>query len=178
MIPEWVSFCLSQLAAATEADACEFMRLGWAPLFGVWFDAPRWTARLVPPGTKRLRHTAHCTPFWSECWFQPQVGSTSVISSRVLGFVRIRPDSSEFVRNSSEFVRNSFEFVRIRREFVWIRPNSCEFVRNSSEFVRIRSNSSDLVGFPSLPRSPPPLESGSRTCRKNFPPWVCAGRPH
>ena len=55
MTPEWVSFCLPQLAGAIEADACEFMRLGWAPPFGVWFDALRWTARLVRPGKKRNR---------------------------------------------------------------------------------------------------------------------------
>ena len=35
MTPVWVSFRLCQLAGAIGADACEFMRLGWAPPFGV-----------------------------------------------------------------------------------------------------------------------------------------------
>ena len=50
MTLEWVSFCLSQLAGAIEADASEFIRLGVAPPFGVWSVGLRWTARLVRLG--------------------------------------------------------------------------------------------------------------------------------
>ncbi len=61
-VPEAVSrvWHLGAPRSRSRADACEFMRVGRAPPFGVWFGALRWIARLFRPGKKSCLQIGAC----------------------------------------------------------------------------------------------------------------------